>query len=219
MIKIAPSVLSADFSRLGEEIKKVEAAGADMIHIDVMDGHFVPNITMGPFVVKAIKKVTGLPLDVHLMIENPLKYVKSFADAGSDIISFHAEAAKEAKEIIKEIKNNHKIPAIAINPDGDISLIKPILSDLKMVLLMTVFPGFEGQTFMPSVLPNIKKLRSMINNLGLDVDIEVDGGINAQTAAEAISAGANVLVAGSAIFYSKDYKAAIRSIRGTDGPK
>ncbi|MCX5749682.1 MAG: ribulose-phosphate 3-epimerase [Candidatus Saganbacteria bacterium] len=213
MIKIAPSILSADFSRLGEEIRAVEAAGADLIHIDVMDGHFVPNITIGPAIVRAARRVTALPLDVHLMIEDPAKYIRSFLDAGSDIISFHIETAKDPDKVIREIKNSGKGAAIALNPDTDIKKIEPYLEKIKMVLVMSVFPGFEKQVFIPSVLPNIKKLRDIISAKKLDVDIEVDGGINPITSKDVISAGANILVAGSAVFYGDDYKKAIRSIR------
>jgi len=213
MIKIAPSILSADFSRLGEEIKAVEAAGADMIHVDVMDGHFVPNITIGPLVVKAVKKVTGLPVDTHLMIERPEKYIHAFLEAGSDIVSFHIEAAKDPESVIHEIEKLGKDAALALNPDTDIKKIEPYLSKVKMVLMMTVFPGFERQAFMPEVLPGIKKLRELITKNGLKVDIEVDGGINAVTSKDVIAAGANILVAGSAVFYSGDYKTAISQIR------
>jgi len=213
MIKIAPSILSADFSRLGEEISKVESCGADMIHVDVMDGHFVPNITMGPLVVKALKKTTKLPIDVHLMITDPEKYIRPFAEAGSDIISFHAEAVKDPMAVIAEIKKYGKVPALAVNPDSDLPGSPELMGSIGMVLFMTVFPGFEGQKFMPEVLPKIKKFKEAIDKKGLKIDIEVDGGINEKTAAEAIEAGANVLVAGSAVFYSKDYKASIGSIR------
>lgn len=213
MIKIAASVLSADFSRLGEEVKKAEDAGADLIHVDVMDGHFVPNITMGPLVVKALKKATKLPLDVHLMIESPEKYIRQFAEAGSDIISFHTEAVASVDNAISEIRKYGARPAIAVNPDSDLSIQENLLKDLTMVLFMTVFPGFEGQKFMPEVLPKIRRFRELSVKRGLSIDIEVDGGINAATARQAVDAGANVLVAGSAIFYSKDYKTAVESIR------
>ncbi|MFA5103842.1 MAG: ribulose-phosphate 3-epimerase [Candidatus Margulisiibacteriota bacterium] len=213
MIKIAASILSADFSRLGEEVKKAEEAGADMIHVDVMDGHFVPNITMGPLVVKAIKKMTRLPLDVHLMIKSPEKYIRQFAEAGSNIISFHTETVSDPVNVIAEIKKYGSMPAIAVNPDSDLSASEEILKDIKMVLFMTVFPGFEGQKFMPEVLPKIRNFKEMTVNKRLNIDIEVDGGINIATARQAMDAGANVLVAGSAIFYAKSYKTAIGSIR------
>ena len=214
MIKVAPSILSADFAKLGDEIKSAEKAGADLIHVDVMDGHFVPNITIGPLVVKAIKSSTKLPIDVHLMIENPEKYFKAFATAGSDIISFHIETCKDPGDAIEKLLYLKIIPAIAINPDNDISKIVPYLPKLKMVLIMTVFPGFEGQKFIPSTLDKIKDLRTIISKNNLKVDIEVDGGINTETSKKVIEAGANILVAGSAVFYSKDYKTAISSIRG-----
>lgn len=215
MIKIAPSVLSADFSCLKEEINKVESFGADMLHIDVMDGHFVPNITMGPFIVKAIRNITKLPLDVHLMIENPLDYIKQFSLAGGDIISFHLEAKSDPESVIKEINKYGKTPAIAVNPDFDIKNLYKYLRSVKMVLLMSVFPGFSGQEFIKDVIPKIKELRDTIKNEKLGIDIEVDGGINDKTSKEAVSNGANILVAGSYIFNSRDYKKSIDSIRNS----
>ncbi|MBI5699288.1 ribulose-phosphate 3-epimerase [Candidatus Saganbacteria bacterium] len=209
MVKIAPSILSADFSRLGEEIKKVEAAGADFIHVDVMDGHFVPNITIGPLVVKACRKMTKLPLDVHLMIENPDRYIPDFAKAGADIITIQVEASKNLSEDIELIRRNNVKPGVVVNPGTPIDSVFPILDKVVMVLLMTVNPGFEGQKFMPEVLPKIKELKKNVERRKLNIDIEVDGGINPETAREAVKAGANVLVAGSAIFYAKDYKEAI----------
>lgn len=213
MIKLAPSILSADFSRLGEEVKAVEAAGADYIHIDVMDGHFVPNITMGPLVVKAVKKMTRLPLDVHLMISDPEKYITAFAEAGSDIISFHAEACADPVTVAKKIKALGKKAALAVNPGSKYVFPEALLKEISMALFMTVFPGFEGQKFIASVLPDISAFRKKINGLGLDIDIEVDGGINAETAKQAVNAGANVLVAGSAVYHSGDYRKAMDSIR------
>jgi ribulose-phosphate 3-epimerase len=213
MIKIAPSILSADFSRLGEEIKSAEMAGADLVHIDVMDGHFVPNITIGPLVVKALKKITKLPLDTHLMIENPGNFIEAFAKAGSDIISFHVETAKDPGKLIKQIKSLGKTAAIAVNPDTDISKIEKFIPEIKMLLVMTVFPGFEGQKFIGSTLTKISAIRELAKKMNPSIDIEVDGGINPETAGAAIKAGANVLVAGSAVFYSSDYKKAIESIR------
>jgi len=213
VLKVAPSVLSADFSRLGEEIKKVEAAGADLIHIDVMDGHFVPNITIGPLVVKAIRKVTKLPLDVHLMIENPDKYIPDFAKAGADIITVQVEASNSLVEDIELIKQNNCKPGVVVNPATGLEKVLPILDRIDMVLVMSVNPGFEGQKFMPEVLPKIKELRKEIEKRKLNVDIEVDGGINTQTAKEVVKAGANVLVAGSAVFYSDDYKKTICGLK------
>jgi len=208
-VKIAPSILSADFGRISDEVKAVETAGADMIHIDVMDGHFVPNITIGPLVVSAVRKATKLPLDVHLMIDNPDKYIEVFRKAGADIISFHAEAEKNLKQIVSRIKELGALPAVAINPATPAEIVFDILDDVYFVLVMSVNPGFEGQKFMPDVLSKIKQLRSKKSNL----NIQVDGGINNLTAASAISAGANILVAGSAIYRSKDYKKTIEELR------
>ncbi|MFH1683934.1 MAG: ribulose-phosphate 3-epimerase [Candidatus Margulisiibacteriota bacterium] len=211
--RIAPSILSADFGNLEAEIKKVEKAGADLIHVDVMDGHFVPNITIGPLVVKAARKCTKLPLDVHLMIENPDKYIPDFAKAGADIITIHAEASKNLDEDIELINQNNVKPGVVVNPDTPIESIFHVLDKVAMVLIMSVNPGFEGQKFMPEVLPKIKKLRAEISKRRLNVDIEVDGGINIETAPQVVKAGANVLVAGSAIFYAKDYKAVIKKLK------
>lgn len=208
-ILIAPSILSADFSKLGEEIKAVEKSGADWIHIDVMDGHFVPNITIGPVVVKSIRPVTKLPFDVHLMIRNPEKYIESFAKAGSDIITFHAEVEEDPKEIIRLIKYYKRKAGVSIKPGTDLASIKTILPMVDMVLVMTVEPGFAGQEFIADCLPKISELRKVFGK-----DIEVDGGLNAATAAEVISAGANVIVAGSSVFGTKDYAGAIKSLRG-----
>ncbi len=220
MIKIAPSLLSADFTKLAEEIGAVERAGADLIHLDVMDGHFVPNITIGPLVVKAARRATKLPLDVHLMIENPDRYIPDFAKAGADYITIHAEASKNLDEDIELIKMNNVKPGVVINPATPAEMIFPVLGKVAMVLVMSVNPGFEGQKFMPEVLPKIRQLREKITNTPhLSVgnnsipDIEVDGGINAETAREAVKAGANVLVAGSAIFYAKDYQAVIKQLK------
>ncbi len=212
-IKIAPSVLSADFSRLGEEVKAVEKAGADMIHVDVMDGHFVPNITIGPLVVKALRKATRLPLDVHLMIEQPDRFIGAFAKAGADIISIQAEASKDLSRDIELINKAGAKPAVVVNPRTGLKPIEGVLDKVVMVLIMSVNPGFEAQKFMPEVLPKIRELKKMIDGRKLTVDIEVDGGINLDTAKLAVGAGANVLVAGSAIYYSKDYGAVIRGLR------
>jgi ribulose-phosphate 3-epimerase len=212
-IKIAPSILSADFGRLSEEVKAVEKAGADMIHVDVMDGHFVPNITIGPLVVSALSKITKLPLDVHLMIDNPDRYIAPFAKAGANILSIHAEASKDLEKDIELIKSLGVKAAVVINPKTGIRAIEKVLDKVAMVLLMTVNPGFEGQKFMPDVLPKIKELKQAIDSRGFDVDIEVDGGINLDTAREVVKAGANVLVAGSAIYWSKDYKAVIDGLK------
>ncbi len=213
MIKIAPSILSADFGRLAEEIRKVELAGADLIHIDVMDGHFVPNITIGPLIVKACRQITKLPLDVHLMIENPEKYIPVFAKAGADIITFHVEASKNLLSDIELIRQNGAKPGVVVNPATPIDQVFPVLDKIDMVLIMSVNPGFEGQKFMPEVLPKIRELKSLVVSRKLSVDIEVDGGLNPETAKEVVKAGANVLVAGSAIFYAKDYASVISQLK------
>jgi len=214
MIKIAPSILSADFRKLETEIKKVESAGADLIHIDVMDGHFVPNITIGPLVVKACRKITRLPLDVHLMIENPDKYIEAFAKAGADIITFHVEASKNIGKDIAAIKQHKIKPGLVVNPATPIDKVYPFLREIGMVLIMSVNPGFEGQSFMPQALPKIAALRRKTTELGLSsFDIEVDGGINLETFKQVVDAGANVLVAGSAIFYAGDYASVIQKMK------
>ena len=206
---IAPSILSADFSKLGQEIRDVEKAGADWIHVDVMDGHFVPNITIGPAVIRSIRPVTRLPLDVHLMIKNPGKYIESFAKAGSDIITFHSEIEEDPKEVIKLIKYYNKKAGISIKPGTDIGPIEKILPMVDMVLVMTVEPGFAGQGFISDCLPKIERLRRIFKK-----DIEVDGGINLETSRDCRAAGANALVAGSYVFGAKDYSVAIKKLRG-----
>ncbi|MFA5113329.1 MAG: ribulose-phosphate 3-epimerase [Candidatus Margulisiibacteriota bacterium] len=212
-IKIAPSILSADFGQLANEIRKVEAAGADLIHIDVMDGHFVPNITIGPLVVKACRQATKLPLDVHLMIENPDRYIPYFARAGADIITIHVETVKNLDADIELIRQHNVKPGVVVNPGTPADSVFHVLDKVDMVLLMSVNPGFEGQKFMPVVLDKIKVLRSLVVSRKLSVDIEVDGGINLETAKEVVKAGANVLVAGSAIFYAKDYREIIGKLK------
>ncbi|TCS84354.1 ribulose-phosphate 3-epimerase [Tepidibacillus fermentans] len=214
MIKIAPSILSADFFQLGEEVKTVEEGGADLLHIDVMDGHFVPNITIGPLVVEAIKPKTNLPLDVHLMILNPDQYIEPFIKSGADIISVHVEATYHLHRTIHLIKNLGAKASVAINPATPLQVIDYVLEDLDMVLLMTVNPGFGGQSFIPQVLPKIKALKELIDKRGLSTDIEVDGGINDKTVKQVIDAGANVIVAGSYIFRQRDRKQAINHLRG-----
>ena len=213
MVKIAPSILAADFTRLGEEIAKVEAAGADMLHVDVMDGHFVPNLTIGPPVVKAIKAVTNLPLDVHLMVEQPDGLLPDFIDAGSDNLTVHVEACRHLHRTVQSIKDAGVRASVVLNPATSLHALDEILPDVHMVLLMSVNPGFGGQRFLPSTLDKIRQLRAMVAERRLSVSIEVDGGVKADNAAEICAAGADVLVAGTAIFGHADYEAAIRSLR------
>ena len=199
-IKIAPSILSADFSQLGNEIKRLEEGGADMIHVDVMDGHFVPNLTMGPPVIKALRKYTKLPFDVHLMISPVHKYIKNYADAGADIITIHPEATGNLEESIKHIKNLGKKVGISLNPNTETNIIKKFLAEINLVLIMSVHPGFGGQKFMPEVLVKIKELKKIKDQQNLNFDIEVDGGINFDNNKLVIEAGANILVSGTTIF-------------------
>ncbi len=213
MMKIAPSILSADFSKLGEDIREVEAGGADYIHVDVMDGHFVPNITLGPPIVKAIRPITGLPLDVHLMISEPAKYVDAFADAGADYITVHVEADPHIHRTIQLIKNRGVKAGVVLNPGTASELIKPLIADIDMVLLMTVNPGFGGQAFIPSVVTKIKEIRKWADELNPALEIEVDGGINLETIAVCAEAGADVFVAGSAIYNQSDRKKAIEDLK------
>jgi ribulose-phosphate 3-epimerase len=211
--KIAPSILSADFTRLAEEVRAVEEGGADYIHVDVMDGHFVPNITIGPLVVKAVRRTTRLPLDVHLMISNPDRFIEAFVKAGADIVTIHVEAAVHLHRSLHYIRTAGARPSVSLNPSTPPELIEYVLGDVDMVLVMTVNPGFEGQAFIPEMVPKIERLRKMIDQKGLNTDIEVDGGISPETIAQVSAAGANVFVAGSAIFYSKDYGQTIRAMR------
>jgi ribulose-phosphate 3-epimerase len=213
MVKIAPSILSADFAKLGEEIKEVEAGGADYIHVDVMDGHFVPNITIGPLIVEAIRPHTKLPLDVHLMIENPDLYIEQFATAGADIISVHVEACKHLHRTIHFIKNCGVKAGVVINPATPVAMIEDIIQDVDLVLLMTVNPGFGGQSFIESVVPKIRQVAQLAKKHDLSIDIEIDGGVNTETAQVCVEAGANVLVAGSAVFNQEDRAAAITAIK------
>ncbi|WP_136606386.1 ribulose-phosphate 3-epimerase [Paenibacillus dokdonensis] len=216
MIKIAPSILSADFAQLGQEISIVEAAGADWIHVDVMDGHFVPNITLGPPIVSAIKPHTSLPLDVHLMIDNPEQYIADFAKAGADMITVHAEACIHLHRVIHLIKEHGVQAGIAINPGTPAAVIQEVLEDIDMVLIMTVNPGFGGQAFIPRAVQKVRQVRQWLNEASLfDVHIEVDGGITSETAPLVVEAGADVLVAGSAVFGQKDREAAIQAIRSS----
>ncbi len=214
-IKVAPSILSADFVRLGEEIRAVEEAGADIIHVDVMDGHFVPNITIGPLIVEAARRSTKLPLDVHLMITNPEQYIADFAKAGADSITVHVETAFHLNRLVQSIKEHKGVKAaVSLNPATTLASLDYILPDVDMVLVMSVNPGFGGQAFISSALDKIAKLRKRIDELGRATEIEVDGGVKPENAASIIEAGADILVAGSAVFGKKDYKAAIRGIRG-----
>ena len=213
MVKIAPSILAADFARLGEEIARVEAAGADMLHVDVMDGHFVPNLTIGPPVIKAIKSVTTLPLDVHLMVEQPDGLLPDFIDAGSDNLTVHVEACRHLHRTVQSIRDAGVRASVVLNPATSLHALDEILPDVHMVLLMSVNPGFGGQRFLPSTLEKIRALKAQITERGLPVAIEVDGGVKADNAAGIRAAGADVLVAGTAIFGQPDYRAAIRSLR------
>ena len=213
MVMIAPSILAADFTRLGEEIAQVEAAGADLLHVDVMDGHFVPNLTIGPPVIKAIKTVTKLPLDVHLMVEQPDALLPDFIDAGSDNLTVHVEACRHLHRTIQSIKDAGVRASVVLNPATSLHALDEILPEVHMVLLMSVNPGFGGQRFLPATLDKIRALRAQIGERQLPVSIEVDGGVKADNAAEICAAGADVLVAGTAIFGQPDYGAAIRALR------
>jgi ribulose-phosphate 3-epimerase len=213
MKKIAPSILSADFSRLGDEIRAVAAGGADYIHVDVMDGHFVPNITIGPLIVEAARKVTDLPLDVHLMIANPDSYIPAFAKAGADIIVVHAEATLHLHRSLQLIKSLGKKAGVSLNPATPLHCLDYVLGDLDLVLLMTVNPGFGGQSFIESCIPKIKSLRQMLDERGLETELEVDGGVKIDNIAHIAHAGADVFVAGSAVFGSPDYGTTIRELK------
>jgi ribulose-phosphate 3-epimerase len=213
MIKIAPSILSADFSRLGDEIRAIEQGGADYVHVDVMDGHFVPNITIGPLVVEAARRVTDLPLDVHLMIENPDQYIPDFARAGADLIVVHVEAVAHLHRTIELIHSLGKKAGVSLNPATSLATLDMILPDLDLVLLMTVNPGFGGQSFIANCLPKIARLRQQIDDLGLPIELEVDGGVKTDNIARIAAAGADVFVAGSAVFGTADYAATIRTLK------
>ncbi|HEY7724410.1 MAG TPA: ribulose-phosphate 3-epimerase [Anaeromyxobacteraceae bacterium] len=212
-LRIAPSILSADFGRLADEVRAVEAAGADLIHVDVMDGRFVPNITVGPLVVEAVRKATRLPVDAHLMIVEPERYVEAFARAGAGIISVHAEASPHLHRTLQAIRGAGAKPAVALNPSTGLEALEYVLGDCEMVLLMTVNPGFGGQTYVEAVTEKVRRLRALAEARGQALDIEVDGGVKAENAGAVTAAGANVLVAGTAVFGAGDYAVAIRALR------
>jgi ribulose-phosphate 3-epimerase len=211
--KIAPSILSADFSRLGDEVRAIEKAGADVIHVDVMDGHFVPNITIGPLVVQGLKKLTSLPLDVHLMIENPERYIEVFGQAGSDWITIHAEVCPNLKRMIKKIRQLKIRPGIVLKPATSLKTLYPVLDNLDLVLIMSVNPGFGGQSFIPSILKKIERLKKIIDQNHSLLEIEVDGGVKTENIREVSMAGADIFVLGTGIFKTKDYAETIRKLR------
>ncbi|MGL5715228.1 MAG: ribulose-phosphate 3-epimerase [Paraclostridium sp.] len=213
MIKMAPSILSADFARLLDDVKKVEEAGCEYLHIDVMDGHFVPNITLGPNIVKSLRKDVDMVFNAHLMIENPDMYIKDFADAGCDIIVVHQEACKHLHRTIQNIKSQGVKAGVALNPATPIETIKYVLKDIDMVLIMTVNPGFGGQSFIDGMIDKIKELKAIVDEQNLSLDIQVDGGIKPSNVADVVKAGANVIVAGSAIFNSSDIKGTVVEFR------
>jgi ribulose-phosphate 3-epimerase len=213
VVRIAPSILSADLGRLAEEIRDVEAGGADWVHVDVMDGHFVPNFTLGPIVLESARRATQLPLDVHLMIDRPGRWVEAYAAAGADVISVHVEGTVHLQRTLAEIRRLGKRAGVVLNPHTPEEAIRYVLGDVDLVLLMTVNPGFGGQDFLPSVLPKVRAVRAMIDAAGLDVELEVDGGITRDTARQVVEAGARMLVAGSAVFGAEDRKGAIAALR------
>lgn len=215
MIQIAPSILSADFMRLGQEIQAAEEAGADLLHLDVMDGHFVPNITIGPAIVAAIRKITKLPLDVHLMIENPDKYLADFAEAGADYLTVHAEASVHLHRTVQCIRERGIRAGVSINPATPVSQLESIITDVDLVLLMSVNPGFGGQKFIPATMEKIRRVREMIRAVGSGALIEIDGGVKQDNAKEIADAGADILVMGSAFFESGDYKKTMEKLHDT----
>ncbi len=213
MIELAPSILSADFTRLGEQLATVERAGANLVHVDVMDGHFVPNLTVGPFIVEWVRRATKLPIDTHLMIEDPDKYIGAFAKAGAQMISVHPEATYHLHRTLNYIRQAGCQPGVVLNPATPLAAIEEILADVDYVLLMSVNPGFGGQQFIPSSLDKLRRLALLIRERGLQVRLEIDGGISPENAAEVVAAGAEILVAGSAIFGQSDPAAAVRELR------
>jgi len=212
-VRIAPSILSSDFARLAEEVARVEAAGADLLHVDVMDGHFVPNLTIGPPIVEALRKVTRLPLDVHLMITNPDCFIQEFAEAGANYLTVHVEACPHLHRTVQSIKERGVKAGVTLNPATSLSTIEEIIADADLLLIMSVNPGFGGQHFIPSVLSKIERARQLIDRTGSHAVLEVDGGVKVDNAGQIIHAGADILVAGSAIFCSDDYKASITAMR------
>lgn len=213
MIKLAPSILSADFSRLLEDVKKVQEAGCEYLHIDVMDGHFVPNITIGPLIVESLRDKVDMVFDVHLMINQPERYIETFAKAGADIITVHQEACVHLHRTIEQIKATGKKAGVSLNPATPVDTLKHVISDLDMVLLMTVNPGFGGQKFISGMIPKIKELRVLMDKVGAQADIQVDGGMTPDNVTEVVSAGADIIVAGSAIFGKSDIKKAVQEFR------
>ncbi|MFQ5559575.1 MAG: ribulose-phosphate 3-epimerase [Nitrospinota bacterium] len=214
MVKVAPSILSADFSKLGKEIEAVEKAGADAIHIDIMDGAFVPNISIGPFIVETVNKCTKLPLDVHLMIENPDRYINDFIKAGADWLTVHIETCPHIQRTLTLIREAKARPGVVINPGTPVHMAESIIEDIDLLLIMSVNPGFGGQKFLPSVLKKVEIAKGLVLQSGCDVEIEVDGGITADNASSLKSAGADILVAGSSVYKSKDYTKAITKLKG-----
>ena len=216
-MKIAPSILSADFSRLRDEIQAVEAAGADWLHVDVMDGHFVPNITIGPVVVESIRKVTKIPLDVHLMITDPDKYAPQFIKAGADWVSIHPDTCANPNVSLRKIRERGAKASVAVNPDVPLEKVEGCFPEIDMILMMTVFPGFGGQAFIPDVLPKIEQVRRIVDQKKLPILVEADGGIKADNIERVVRAGAEVIVSGSGIFKTTDYKSTIRQMRAAVG--
>ncbi len=215
-MKVAPSLLSCDFSKMAEEVVRIDKAGADLIHLDVMDGHFVPNITIGPCIIAALRPYTKLPFDVHLMIEHPLQYIDAFADAGADYITFHVEASSDIKETINKIRSRGVKPGLVIKPKTPAEAVFPYLDLLDMVLVMTVEPGFGGQSFMEDMMPKIPALKAECKRRGLDVPIEVDGGVSDRTVAKVAEAGGDICVSGTGVFKAQDAAAAIRFLQESD---